>query len=313
MGQGSGKGKSILFGEHFVVYGIPAIAAGIALETVAIVTRKDTPGWSLDDNRPAMSGYKEKKADEQRVSIDNVLNYCDIDLSREGIHIELAGDLVCASGVGASAASCVALAKALDAEFGLDFSLEQINQAGYEGEKGYHGVPSGIDNTASTYGGLIWFIRDMGGGSPAFEALKLKESMHLVIATTGLTASTKEVVGDVRTKKENDPAWFERIVSEYKELVNDARDALMRIDRNRVGKLMNKNHDLLQQLTVSCTELDNLVNIARENGALGAKMTGTGRGGNMISLAQDRKSAERIAEALEKGGAVASWITEFGL
>ncbi len=313
MGQGSGKGKSILFGEHFVVYGIPAIAAGIAAETIATVTRKDESGWSLDDNRPAMPGYKDKKAEEQKVSIKNVLEYCNIDLAREGIHIELGGDLVCASGVGASAASCVALANALDDEFNLNLSLEQINEAGYEGEKGYHGVPSGIDNTASTYGGLIWFIRNMAGGPPTFEALKLKEPMHLVIASTGLTASTKEVVGDVRRKKDEDPQWFEGIIKEYETLVGNGREALLQLDRQRVGELMNKNHKLLQQLTVSCDELDNLVRIARENGALGSKMTGTGRGGNMISLAPDRETAEKLARALENDGAVASWITEFGM
>ena len=313
MGHGNGKGKSILFGEHFVVYGIPAIAAGIALETTAKVTRKDEPGWSLADNRPEMPGYKEKKADEQKVSINNVLKYCEVDLSQNGIYIELAGNLVCASGVGASAASCVALAKAVNDEFDLGFNLEQINKAGYEGERGYHGVPSGIDNTASTYGGLIWFIRDMEGGPPTFEALKLQNSMYLVIAATGLTASTKEVVGDVRNRKETDPDWFDRLVEEYTTLVNDARTALLDMDIIKVGKLMNRNHELLQDLTVSCAELDNLVGIARENGALGSKMTGTGRGGNMIALARNREEAEHIADALEKGGAAASWITEFGL
>jgi mevalonate kinase len=76
---------------------------------------------------------------------------------------------------------------------------------------------------------------------------------------------------------------------------------------------MNKNHKLLQDLTVSCHELDNLAGTARKNGALGAKMTGTGRGGNMIALAADRKTGEKIAHALEKGGAAATWVTEFGL
>jgi mevalonate kinase len=313
MGTGSGKGKSILYGEHFVVYGIPSLAAGIAAQTTATVKRNDKSGWSLDDMRPAMPDYKEMKSEEQRQSIDNVLRYCGIDLSKGGIHIELGGDLVCASGVGASAASCVALARALNTEFSLGLNDDQINEAAYEGEKGYHGTPSGIDNTASTFGGLIWYVRNLGGGPPIFEKIRLKESMHLVIAATGITASTKEVVGDVRTKKEANPEWFEDIVKEYEKLVHEARDALVRTDRKRVGSLMNKNHELLQELTVSCNELDHLVKIARKNGALGSKMTGTGRGGNMISLAADREAGEKIAHALEMGGAAATWVTEFGL
>ncbi|TXT56750.1 MAG: Mevalonate kinase [Candidatus Thorarchaeota archaeon] len=313
MGQGAGFGKSILFGEHFVVYGLPAIAAGISSKTIAIVSRKDSPGWTLDDSRPAMPGYKEKKLDEQKVSIDNVIRFCGIDLSEEGIHIELKGDLVCASGIGASAANCVALARALNDEYNLDFDDEKINEAGYEGEKGYHGTPSGIDNTASTFGGLVWFVRDLEGGPPTFERIKLDRPAYLVIASTGLTASTKEVVGDVRAKKEENPEWFDKISREYDEIVQDAKDALIDYDMNKVGKLMNRNHELLQEITVSCQELDRLVKIARENGAIGAKMTGTGRGGNMIALAPDRETQERIKEALEENGAAGAWIATFGL
>ena len=113
MGVGSGFGKSILFGEHFVVYGLPALAVGIDSKTLAKVTLTESPGWTLDDQRPAMPGYKDKKKDEQAVSIGNVLRFCEVDTSNKGIHIGLEGDLVCASGIGASAASCVALARAL--------------------------------------------------------------------------------------------------------------------------------------------------------------------------------------------------------
>ncbi|MBD3405776.1 MAG: mevalonate kinase [Candidatus Lokiarchaeota archaeon] len=313
MGQGSGFGKSILFGEHFVVYGLPAIAAGISSRTIAVVTRKDSPGWTLDDDRPAMPGYKEKKLDEQKVSIDNVIRYCGIDLSKEGIHIELKGDLVCASGIGASAANCVALARALNDEFDLELSDERINEAGYEGEKGYHGTPSGIDNTASTFGGLVWYIRNLDGDSPTFEKIKLEKPAYLVIASTGLTASTKEVVGDVRAKKEEDPEWFEEIIREYDELVHDAKKALMKYNMEKVGQLMNRNHELLQKITVSCKELDELVKVAKEHGALGAKMTGTGRGGNMIALAQDETTQVKIKEALIENGAAGAWTTTFGI
>lgn len=313
MGTGTGKGKTILFGEHFVVYGYPALAAGIAAETIATVTRKDSPGWTLDDNRPEMPGYKIKKADEQKVSIDNVIRFCGVDLSKQGIHIELGGDLVCASGIGASAASCVALARALNDEFNLGFDDEKINEAAYEGEKGYHGTPSGIDNTASTFGGLVWYVRDLQGGPPTFEKIKLPRNIDLVIAATGLTASTTEVVGDVRKKKESDPLWFEKVAGEYDALVKEAREALLKVDLGRVGRLMDRNHELLQEITVSCKELDDLVEVARSSGAIGAKMTGTGRGGNMIALAPDGDTAKKIAKSLEENGAAAVWITSFGL
>jgi len=312
MATGSGKGKTILFGEHFVVYGLPALAAGIASETQAIITRVRSFGWKLVDNRPAMPGYKEKKYDEQKASIDNMLKHLNIDTTKTGFQIDLGGDLVCASGIGASAASCVAIARALNEEYSLGLDDDQINETAYIGEMGYHGTPSGLDNTASTFGGLIWFERDLTGGPPKFEKLKLGRAANLVIASTGLTASTKVVVGDVRRKKEEDPEWFESISEQYVQLVNDAREALLDLDFDKVGELMNKNHALLQQLTVSCQELDNLVEIARENGAIGAKMTGTGRGGNMIALAPDESTMRKIAEALERGGAAGVWTTSFG-
>ncbi|NHI90599.1 MAG: mevalonate kinase [Candidatus Thorarchaeota archaeon] len=313
MSSGSGKGKTILFGEHFVVYGLPALAAGIASETTAKITRVRSFGWKLVDDRPAMPGYKEKKYEEQKVSIDKMLEHLNIDVTKTGFQIDLGGDLVCASGIGASAASCVAIARALSEEYSLGLDDEQINETAYIGEMGYHGTPSGIDNTASTYGGLIWYVRDLSGGTPKFEKLKLGKSANLVIASTGLTASTKVVVGDVAKKKEADPDWFDSVSEKYVQLVNAAREALIGLKFNKVGELMNKNHTLLQELTVSCKELDNLVDIARDNGAIGAKMTGTGRGGNIIALAPDEPTTKKIAEALKKGRAAGVWTTTFGL
>jgi mevalonate kinase len=312
MGTGSGKGKVILFGEHFVVYGLPALAAGISSETTARLTRVRSFGYTLVDNRPAMPGYKKEKYEEQKSSLEIILKHLNIDTTKVGFQIDLAGDLVCASGIGASAASCVAIVRALNDEFKLGLNDEQVNEAAYEGEKGYHGTPSGIDNTASTYGGLVWFERDLSGGIPKFKRLKLDKAMHLVVAATGITASTKVVVGDVRAKKDANPEWFEIISKEYNQLVHDAKDSLIKLNIKKVGQLMNKNHELLQQLTVSCKELDNLVKIARENGAVGSKMTGTGRGGNIIALAQDEKAMKKIASALENAKAAGVWTTSFG-
>ncbi|MGY5871706.1 MAG: mevalonate kinase [Candidatus Thorarchaeota archaeon] len=313
MGTGSGKGKAILFGEHFVVYGFPALAAGISSVTTAKLTRVRSFGHTLVDNRPAMPGYKEKKYEEQKASLENILRHLNIDTTKMGFQIDLEGDLVCASGIGASAASCVAIARSLNDEFNLGLNDDQINEAAYEGEKGYHGTPSGLDNTASTYGGLVWFERDLSGGPPKFEKLKLDKAVNLVIASTGITASTIEVVGAVKIRKDADPKWFETISNEYNQLVHDGKEALIQLNLSKVGELMNKNHELLQDLTVSCEELDNLVKVARENDAIGAKMTGTGRGGNMIALAPDEDTAIQIAEALEKARAAGVWTTSFGL
>ena len=161
MGTGKGYGKTILFGEHFVVYGLPAIASALSSYTTADLEIEEGKGWEVVDNRSATPGYKEKKYDEAMQSIKNVIKFTNIDVGCQKLKITFSGDLIAASGVGASAAQATSLARAINDTFTLMLSAEKINEAAYEGEKAYHGTPSGIDNTASTYGGLIWFEKNL--------------------------------------------------------------------------------------------------------------------------------------------------------
>jgi len=300
MGQGVGFGKVILFNEHFVVYGLPAVASAIGSKTTALVERQMGSGVELQDDRPETPGYKAEKLAEQKESLDRMLRLIQVDTDRNHFKIVLAGDLIAASGVGASAASCAAIARAFSDELGLHFSDERINEIAYEGEKGYHGTPSGIDNTAATYGGLIWFKRE--ANSQRMERMKLRKSVEIVMGNTGITADTKSVVGGVKERREKEPEKYARLFDEAAQLVEDARKQLEAFDLKRVGVIMNRNHELLQQIGVSCNELDMLVNLARDNGALGAKMTGTGRGGYMLALTPGLELQERVAAEIEKKG-----------
>jgi len=311
VGAGKGYGKTILFGEHFVVYGLPAIASALGTSTTAEVKVVKGKGWTVNDQRPATPGYKEKKHDEAMQSIANIINLLKIDIENQRLEISFAGDLIAASGVGASAAQCTSLARALSKTFNLKLNNEEINEAAYEGEKAYHGTPSGIDNTASTYGGLIWFIKNMGSGKNTMELLQSPRKMLIVVANSGITASTTEVVADVRRLKEENPKKIEKIFGEYKKLAEEARKALLEGDTATVGSLMNQNHRMLQQITVSGEINDKLVEIALENGAIGAKLTGTGRGGLVISLAENEDIQEKIANATEKKG-YSAWKTTIG-
>jgi len=300
MAEGYGYGKVILFGEHFVVYYLPAIASAVGDKTIArIEPGKPGSGLTIIDNRPATPGYKEKKLQERDKSLEFILKATGVDPEKTPIKIILEGNLVAASGIGASAASCAAIARALSAYFGFNYTNEKVNEVAYEGEKGYHGTPSGIDNTAATYGGLIWFIK---GQPPTIERMKIKKPVEIVVGNTGLTASTSEVVADVRRLKESDPEKYDPVFKKYEELVKEARKAFEGYNLKKVGELMNENHKLLQEITVSCPELDKLVKIARDNGAWGAKLTGTGRGGNMIALTPGKELQEKVAKAIEDAG-----------
>jgi len=302
MGKGFGYGKTIIFGEHFVVYGLPAVASAITSKTTAEVKRIAGNDYTLIDNRSATQGYKEKKASQQEDSTRRIFKFLGIDPKKNPVEITLAGDLFAASGVGASAASSAAIARALNDEFSLGFDDEKLNQAAYEGEKGYHGVPSGLDNTAAVYGGLIKFVKTENG--PKMERIKI-EPVEIVLGNTGLTSNTTEVVADVKKKKEENPGEFEKIFAEYAELVEAGIQAFKENDVKKIGELMNKNHKLLSRASVSCPELDALVSIARENGAIGAKLTGTGRGGLMQALTPGMELQEKVAKAIEASGKLA--------
>jgi len=293
------------------VYGLPAIVSALGSVTIAEVKVLEGSGWVVDDQRLATPGYKKKKYDEAMKSIQNVLDCLKINTEDQKLNISFGGDLFAASGVGASAAQCTSLSRALNETFNLDLNDEKINQAAYEGEKAYHGTPSGIDNTASTYGGLIWFVKNISGGKNTMDLLQTPKKMPLVITNSGITASTTEVVADVRRIKEENPKKFEKIFDEYKILAMEAKEALKKGDINTVGNLMNQNHKLLQMITVSGEVNDKLVEVSIENGAIGAKMTGTGRGGLVIALVKNKEIQENVTQAVKKEGFDA-WKTMIG-
>jgi len=294
MGIGHGYGKVILFNEHFVVYGIPAIASAIDKRTIAEVKRCQGKSFILHDDREATPGYKEEKADQQKESIERIKEAMGIG---ECIEIWLHGDLRAASGVGASAASCAAIARAIADEFSMSFTDEEINNFAYEGEKAYHGNPSGIDNTCATFGGLVWFVK-----GKKMERLSLPQPVEIVMGDTGRVANTKKAVEGVRERREKYREKYDAIFEEAEKIAHDARDALLAGKWEDVGKLMNENHKLLQEIEVSSPELDYLVEMAMKNGAYGAKMTGGGLGGYMVALTPGRELQEKVARAMEKEG-----------
>ncbi len=311
MTEGTGFGKVILFGEHFVVYGLPAIASALGGKTLATVERTAGKGFEVIDDRQATPGYKKKKAEEQAQSLKNIFSAMGIRPDETPFRITLAGDLFAASGVGASAASCAAIARALNGAFELGFDDEKINEIAYEGEKGYHGTPSGIDNTAAVFGGMLLFRRNLEGGPPFFEKLKVRNAFEIVEGNTGITASTVQVVEDVRKLQEEDPESFASILKDYETISKEACQALESDDLNKLGGLMNENMELLRKIGVSCDELETLIRIAHDNGAIGAKLTGTGRGGLMVALTPGKDLQERVAAAMEKAG-VMTFRTSIG-
>jgi mevalonate kinase len=302
VGRGSGFGKVILFGEHFVVHGVPGIVSAIDSTVDAEVRRKTGTGITVKDERKGAKGYTEKKRVQQKESIDRMLKKMRISPKRASLEIWLGGNLPGFSGIGASAASSVAIARAIAEEFEMKLSDEKINETAYEAEKAYAGTPSGIDNTAATYGGLIWFKRNLSGGPNTIEKLSIREPVEIIIGNTGIVADTKEMVAGVAARKKRNPEKYNPLFKQAEDLAFTARKALEEFDLRKVGELMNENHRLLQEIEVSCKELDYLVNLAREQGAFGAKLTGGGGGGCMVALTPRKELQEAVATAMEKKG-----------
>ena len=300
MATGSGYGKTILIGDQFVLRGVPAIVSALPYETEATVELTDTEGWSLEDNRREVPGYKAKKQAQQVESINHILEVMKVDVQKTPIKITYGGSLLAGSGVGGSAASCVSLARALNATFDLGLSIEEINHIGWEGELAYHGIPSGIDNTASTYGGLL--VYRVIDGESSFERIEVDRPFRIVLANSGVTADTSKLNEFVLGLKAEDPDLFEERCGAITEQSLAMREALERYDLETVGGLMTANHDILVDMGLSHERLIELCDRALSMGALGAKLTGGGRGGYMLALTPAEAVQEIVATTFESEG-----------
>ncbi|MFC2153980.1 mevalonate kinase [Candidatus Altiarchaeota archaeon] len=299
MGSGHGYGKVILFGEHFVVYeGMPAVVSAVDKRTTAEVSRKKEPGFTIQDDRLATEGYKENYLSQQKESIQRMVAEMGLGFSKNGVRIKLEGDLYVAGGIGASAASCAAIARALNEEYKLDLKDDRINELALEGDKAYAGNPSGVDNTAAVYGGLIWFQKK----PPVMELMKTPNPLHIVMGNTGKVANTKVAVAGVKERKEKEPEKYDEIFKEAKQLVLSAKMSLLEGDFETTAGHVNRNHELLQEIEVSSPELDKLVEIALNAGATAAKMTGGGMGGYMYAITPDPEIQEKVVKAMEDEG-----------
>lgn len=300
MAQGTGFGKTILIGDQFVLEEVPAIVSSIPFETVTTVERIDGDGWVLEDNRIEVPGYKDKKKEQQVGSINKVLEVMNIDVKKTPIKITCGGTLLAGSGVGASAASCVSLARALNAEFNLGYSIEEINRVAWQGEFPYHGIASGVDNTASTYGGLLLFRVE--NGQQIFEKIQTPKSFEIVLANSGITANTAALDEFIERQKKDNPELFATRLKAITAQVYEMKKALEAGDLETVGRIMSENHKILIDMEMSHEILDYLCKSALKNGAWGAKVTGGGRGGYMVALTPGEKLQDTVASAFEKEG-----------
>ncbi|MAS10392.1 hydroxymethylglutaryl-CoA reductase, degradative [Salinisphaera sp.] len=303
-----GYGKIILLGEHSVVYGRHAIAAPIPLHIRAEVKaqREHTdlmiPRWGVE----MRLSEPERSVSSLHASITLIAER--LGLADRGMRIDVFPHIPRANGLGASAALAVAVIRAMARCFEVEISEREISNLAFDCEKIAHGTPSGIDNTLATFGRPILFRKENALARAEIRDLTTPAPIPVVIGLSGVATLTMQTVGSVRAAWEKNPARYESIFSQIDALALAGAQALKQGDIAELGELMNIDHGLLNALQVSSREIEELVEIARRNGALGAKLTGGGGGGAMIAIAEPERT-QTIASAMRSAG-YNTFITE---
>lgn len=296
----SAPGKVILFGEHAVVYGRPALAVPVSQVRATAIIEPSPPGSGLTIVAPQIGKYISPATapGDEPLSFAACLTLERLHVGEPDAVLTISSTIPVAGGLGSGAAVSTALVRALAAFLGFEPGNAWISELVFEVEKIHHGTPSGIDNTVIAYEQPVYFRR----GYPVLR-LHAGAPFTLLIADTGIRSLTREVVGYVRRAWEAQRAHYEALFDRIGELAERARNAIEAGDIHALGLLMDENHALLAGLGVSSPELDLLVETARAAGALGAKLSGAGRGGNMVALVEE-EAAARVMEALKQAGAV---------
>lgn len=299
-------GKIILFGEHAVVYGEPALAVPVSsVQARAVVSPQVTARWGeirLEAPDVGLSKTLEELPDRHplRAIIEELINV--LKLPRfPACRIQISSTIPISSGLGSGAAVSAAVARALAGYVGKTLTDEQVSALTYEVEKIHHGTPSGIDNSVVVYRRPIYFVK----GAP-LETLDISVPFTVVIADSGVDKSTQASVAKVRQGWTRDPVRYETLFAFIGDIARQARKLIENGSPLDIGPLMNENQRLLKKLDVSTPDLEHLIAAALDAGALGAKLSGGGLGGNIIALA--RGNEEDIAAALQEAGAAETII-----
>ena len=299
LGEGRAPGKVILFGEHAVVYGQPAIAVPVSkIEAIATIhPLEDGDDWQLAaETLAGVVPFDDLAIDHPLAAIlRSSLDWIGESILPGSLRIE--STIPIASGLGSGAAVSAAVVRAIANYAKKQIHDEEVSKLVYEVEKIHHGTPSGIDNTVIAYRCPVYFQR-----AKPIERLNVGHPIHLAIADSGIASSTRLAISGVREQYESSPLEFTTYFEKIGSISSEARKSIVDGMPKSLGPRMNENHGLLKSIGVSCMEIDRLVDAAREAGATGAKLSGAGLGGNVIALV-DEHSAEKVKQSLSKAGA----------
>jgi len=305
--KASAPAKVILFGEHFVVFGKPAIVA--AIDRRAYVTaepRSDETIYVKSEDLNLSGFFHDRGFEAEEGGLEGEMKLKPIETvarrivnlsgKKTGVTLDISSDIPVEAGLGSSAAVAVASASAVSGLVGLNLSKDDVFRFACDAERLIHGTPSGIDPAVSTYGGILQYLRDGG-----ITHLNASKDLQLVIGDTGMSRSTGTLVAMVRDLRKRYPSVLDPILESAESIVCEAVKALEIGDLETLGELMNVDHGLLSAVGVCNEVLERLVYAAKMAGAYGAKLTGAGGGGCMVALAPHSR-VESVVEAIRGAG-----------
>lgn len=310
--KASAPAKVILFGEHFVVYGGPAILAAInkriSVDARILSHEEDRIIISSDigvvgeyrhngDFNPLEGGSKAKAIlDPLYEAIIQVL--LTRNKKKTGIEVSISSRVPLGIGLGSSAASCVATVAAVNSLFQNNISRHQVCELAIESERQIHKRTSGADCYVSTFGGLIHYCSK----SKDFKNIKTNESLSLVVASTGIKHYTSDLVSGVKRFKDRNETLFESLAKQASEICLQAWTAIESGKCDKIGELMNENQIILQQIGVTHHKAQKIIDLCNKAGAIGAKITGAGGGGAVIALAASKMESVKITSQVKAAG-----------
>lgn len=317
----------ILFGEHSVVYGRPAIVLAIDRRAKVIAKKRDDKKIFIDADNLGFSGYFEDDVYHAiRGKAWRGRNLAGLNIAAKktmetlgfdaGVNLKVRSMIPIAVGLGSSAAICVATVGAVQQLFDANLSQKEISTIAYEGERVIHGSPSGVDNNVSANGGILRYSKEEG-----FQKYTTDINIPFLIGNSRKKRSTRIMVEKVAELKNRNPMLLESVLDSMGEVAEDGLQSLLDKDNKRLGDLMNINHGLLSAIGVSTMKLDILVHTARKYGAHGAKLTGAGGGGCMIAIGEEnnlvrmekalrRRKSDTYRVSLTDRGVESRWIEE---
>jgi len=293
--KASAPGKVILFGEHFVVYGIKSILCSINKRVTVTAEKTNERKISINSEIGKLVLEPNESISEINSPLKPFYYLANKAIKDQniGLKIQIESEIPLGAGLGSSSACCVAGAAAIFKLFG-EISNEKILELAIEAEKTIYQNTSGADCTVSTYGGLMEYDKNNG-----FRKIEDEPNFQLVIANSNIEHSTETMVSRVKEFENKNKEKFHELSNLESNLVNDVLKLIKENKIKEIGEKINQNQKFLEEIGISNEQLEAMIKIGKKT-SYGAKITGSGGGGCIFALTNESNLDETIKEFVNK-------------